>query len=229
MSGAEWIKLVSCGRYGHQKGLQVVDRGAMAAMVDCFNSLRGKLMRKFLGLPIYIGHPDDPECDGSQNSSIYGRIENLKIEDDALWILTQWTDLGRKLFGGKFFRHLSPRWMMREIENGLFHPVRLISVGMTNHPNMCCGGDLPVDVPVQCIEKNEEDSQLNAAVESDVGDCELHTNSVTENLSVRVDEQPIKDRILTLVYGRMADFCEDYQVAWSAVKRQHPRLFTKNF
>jgi hypothetical protein len=79
---------------------------------------------------------DDPEYHGTGDRSIYGRVENLKIEDDALWVLSHWTELGKKLFDGGFLRYLSPRWLMRKVRDRIFQPVRLISVGMTNHPNL---------------------------------------------------------------------------------------------
>jgi hypothetical protein len=133
---AKWYKLVPFGQYAHRKGMQVVDDGAACAMVNYFNSLRGKLMRKFLGLPIYIGHPDDRECGNAGDGTVYGCVEALKIKGEALWALLRWTKLGQKLFSGGFLRHLSPRWIMRKICDRIFQPIRLISLGMTNHPNL---------------------------------------------------------------------------------------------
>ena len=138
---AKWYRLVPFGQYAHRKGMQVVDDGAARAMINYFNSLRGKLMRKFLGLPIYIGHPDDRECGDAGDRTVYGRVEDLKVKGDALWALLRWTKLGEKLFSGGFLRHLSPRWMMRKISDRIFQPIRLISVGMTNHPNLYGEGD----------------------------------------------------------------------------------------
>jgi hypothetical protein len=248
----------------------MVDRDSADAMINYFNSLRGKFMRKFLGLPIYIGHPDDPEYGQLQNASIYGRIENLKVEGNALWILARWTNLGKKLFGGGFLCHLSPRWMMRKIRDKLFQPVRLISVGMTNRPNLCCSNDSLVDEDAKCVQpaNNEEnvhkvyvknfpenetstnpeqavvsegilcvkliDNQKDATKvlnknETNLSIGGLHVSSMTKNLSGRPEEQSAKDKILTLVYERMANFGEDYQAAWNTVKHSHPALFMKNF
>ncbi len=168
----EWIKLVEFGQYQHSKGLQVVDRDSAENMVEYFHSLRGKFMRRFLGLPIYIGHPDDPEYTDRQDKTIYGRIENLKIEDDALWILSRWTSMGKKIFGNKFLKYLSPRWMMKKLSDKIFSPVRLLSVGLTNHPNVRC------EHTVNVIEQNN-DKQLSELV-----DNEGVTNiSSDENLS----------------------------------------------
>jgi hypothetical protein len=58
--------------------------------------------------------------------------------------LLRWTKFGQKLFSGEFLRHLSPRWMMRKISDRIFQPIRLISVRMTNHPNLCGEGDAAI-------------------------------------------------------------------------------------
>ncbi|MDR0595821.1 MAG: phage protease [Puniceicoccales bacterium] len=277
----EWIKLVSFGQYDHPKGLQLVDCDSAKAMIDYFNSLRGKFMRRFVGLPIYVGHPDDPEYEGNQDGSIYGRVESMKIESGALWVLSRWTELGRKLFSSGFLRYLSPRWLMRKIRDRIFQPVRLISIGMTNHPNLCKGENLfaienaqlfenKEDVNKICIKKEIADENLGdptqidnfgkgllaeySANQSDandnfaendialVGECatensskhgisaeNLHVSSLTENLFERTHCQPCRDRILALVYEQMANFGDDYQKAWNAVKRKFPALFRENF
>jgi hypothetical protein len=49
---AKWHRLVPFGQYAHRKGMQMANDGAARAMINYFNSLRGKLMRQFLGLPI---------------------------------------------------------------------------------------------------------------------------------------------------------------------------------
>jgi hypothetical protein len=137
MMHVEWLKLVNFGEYAHPKGTQLFDVHSAERIVDSFHSLRGRLMRRFQGLPIFIGHPDDPEF-GSKNHRVYGRIENVKVEDDALWILVKWTDIGRELFKNGILRHLSPRWLTTPTQGGKLSPRRLLSVGLTNHPNIRC-------------------------------------------------------------------------------------------
>ncbi|MDR1528133.1 MAG: phage protease [Puniceicoccales bacterium] len=133
----EWLKLVNCGEYFHPKGTQLLDSKAAERIIDSFHSLRGRLMRRFQGLPIFIGHPDDPEF-GSKNNRVYGRIENMKVEDNALWILVKWTDIGQELFKNGILRYLSPRWLTTPTWDGKLSPKRLLSVGLTNHPNIRC-------------------------------------------------------------------------------------------
>jgi hypothetical protein len=271
-SAAKWRRLVAFGQYAHPKGMQVVSRESAYAMIDYFNSLRGKLMRKFLGLPIYIGHPDDHECVGTRDRTVYGRIEDLKIEGDALWALLRWTKLGKKLFSGGFLRHLSPRWMMRKIGDRIFQPMRLISIGMTNHPNLCdksgftaaeCAkcSPLPANAESEICGENEIKNSAKNTVSGSVPCAELfdgrsevsaedgapssvehtdsdgrgsgggglHIDSLTKNLSKRSSEQSRMGRILALVHEQMINFGDDYQSAWSAVKRRFPALFREKF
>lgn len=140
----EWLKLVDYGEYAHPKGTQLFDSQAAERIIDSFHSLRGRLMRRFQGLPIFIGHPDDPEF-GSKNNRVYGRIENMKVEDNALWILVKWTDIGRELFKNGILRHLSLRWLTTPTQDGKLSPKRLLSVGLTNHPNIKCDHVLKVE------------------------------------------------------------------------------------
>jgi hypothetical protein len=137
MMYVEWLKLVNCGEYAHPKGTQLFDSQAAERITDSFHSLRGRLMRRFQGLPIFIGHPDDPEF-GSKNHRVYGHIENMKVEDNALWVLVKWTNIGQELFKKGILRHLSPRWLTTPTQDGKLSPKRLLSVGLTNHPNIRC-------------------------------------------------------------------------------------------
>jgi phage I-like protein len=137
MMAIEWFELVNFGECAHQKGTQLFDVPAAERIIDSFHSLRGRLLRRFQGLPIFIGHPDDPEF-ASKKSKIYGRIENMKTEDDALWILVKWTDIGQELFKNGILRHLSPRWLTTPTKDDKLSPKRLLSVALTNHPNVKC-------------------------------------------------------------------------------------------
>ncbi|MDE6432079.1 MAG: hypothetical protein K2L13_01655 [Opitutales bacterium] len=185
MNNMEWIKLVDFGQYQHPKGLQVVDRDSAESMVKYFHSLRGRLMRRFLGLPIYVGHPDDPNYLDSTDRTIYGRIENLKIEDDALWMLSRWTSIGKKIFGEKFLKYLSPRWMMKKLSDKIFSPVRLLSVGMTNHPNVRC------EHTVTTIDNND-DKKLFEPVDDEQVMVRSSKKDLTEVLPKDTEESNVK-------------------------------------
>ncbi|MDR1433090.1 MAG: phage protease [Puniceicoccales bacterium] len=133
----EWLKLANFGEYHHAKGVQVLDAASAKDIYNSFHSIRWRLVRGFHGIPIFIGHPDDPEF-LSKNEKIYGRIENLKVEDDALWISIKWAKSGKGLFKNGILKYLSPRWLTVQTRDGKLLPRRLLSVGMTNHPNIPC-------------------------------------------------------------------------------------------
>lgn len=140
----DWIKLVNYGEFQHSKGMQCVTINAAKKIVDNFHSLCGKISRKFYGLPIYIGHPDDEDF-RSENNTIYGRVEDVKCNDVGIWILIKWSPLGRKIFESGTMSHLSPRWAMKEVDAGVFEPQKLLSVGLTNRPNIRCEHDVQKD------------------------------------------------------------------------------------
>jgi hypothetical protein len=133
------MKLIAYGKYPHSKGLQCIDHTSAQAMVDRFKSFRGRLQRKFGGLPIYIGHPDDPQFrqqPGHQDTRAYAWIQDMDARDDGLWIFIKWSDMGLQLIHNAFFKFFSPRWEMQVNDHETYQPVRLLSVGLTNYPNI---------------------------------------------------------------------------------------------
>ena len=138
---SQWIKLTDYGEYSHARGLQRLTRESARTMVNYFNSLRGRLARRFRGLPVYIGHPDDPSFanqPGHRDTRAYAWIQGLDDREDGLWVLPKWGAAGRELLSNAFYKFLSPRWAMKAVEPGVFEPVRLLSVGLTNQPNIPC-------------------------------------------------------------------------------------------
>jgi len=134
-----WLRLAEYGDWPHPHGLQRFTRESANNLVANFKSLRGRLMRKFGGLPIYIGHPDDEHFAGQSghaDTRAYAWIDALEARPDGLYILPRWSDAGQNLLRNAFYKFLSPRWAMRPIGDGVYEPTRLISVGLTNHPNM---------------------------------------------------------------------------------------------
>ncbi|MDR2737485.1 MAG: phage protease [Puniceicoccales bacterium] len=133
----KWLKLVNFGEYDHPKGTQVLNSLSAKTVVDTFLSSKSHSSEKSRGIPIFIGHPDDPEF-ASRNGKIYGRMEDLKVADDALWATVRWSTVGRELFENGILRYLSPRWLTTQTTGGKLFPKCLLSVGLTNHPNIRC-------------------------------------------------------------------------------------------
>jgi hypothetical protein len=158
---------VNFGKYDHQKGTQLIDSRSAKAIVNSFHSIRGRLMRGFRGIPIFIGHPDDPEF-SSKNGKIYGRIDGIRAENSALWISIKWTDVGREIFENGVIKYLSPRWMTTRDGSGNLIPKRLLSVGMTNHPNIRCDHVSVEDAASEIGGMLELSSENNTKAESSV-------------------------------------------------------------
>lgn len=179
----EWIKLADFGKYHHEKGIQILNETTAQNIISSFRSLSGRIIRKFIGLPIYIGHPDDADFQ-STNKKIYGRILDFKIEDNALWILSKWSDIGYALFKNGILKHLSPRWLTEQSSDGTLLPQRMISVGMTNHPNMFCqhvSQDINVDI------NNPSDENISNNINDDITNSTIDDASTIEDVSA-IDE-----------------------------------------
>ncbi len=134
-----WLLLARYGDHPHAHGLQRFTRKAAQQIVAVFDSLLGRLKRAFGGLPIYIGHPDDPEFRGSVGHSdtrAYAWIAALEAREDGLYIRPKWSEAGAALLQNAHYKFLSPRWKLRSLGEGAWEPVELISVGLTNTPNI---------------------------------------------------------------------------------------------
>ncbi len=134
-----WLKLAEYGNWPHPSGLQCFTPDAAGKMVQHFQSLWGRLRRKFGGVPVYVGHPDDPSFagqSGHDDTRAYAWVTALEARPDGLYMLPQWSEAGNELLDNAFYKFLSPRWQLRSLGNGAFEPVRLLSIGLTNHPNI---------------------------------------------------------------------------------------------
>jgi hypothetical protein len=135
----EWLRLVDYGEYAHRLGLQIVDASACKQMARRFSSLRQRLARRFRGVPVYIGHPDDPAFRGQvghDDTRAYGWVKFIEARDNGLWICPKWSRAGAELLENAHYKFLSPRWEMAPLGNGRFAPRQLLSIGLTNTPNM---------------------------------------------------------------------------------------------
>jgi hypothetical protein len=123
----------------------------------------------------------------------------MKTDDDALWILVKWRDIGQELFKNSILGHLSPRWLTMLTKDGKLSPKRLLSVGLTNNPNIKCdhvskaekvdgqttlpnddAENFEVDTRVNC----QDSSQMDAHPASEEQSGEEITNSMVENIII---------------------------------------------
>lgn len=130
----EWLKITPYGDYPNVVGLQRIQKPDAEAMVAAFNSLRGRAARLFLGLPIYSGHPDvDPERYTDRRR--YGKITELEARADGLYGKVAFNDLGKTAMEQGHFQFNSPTWYLKR-DGKFVRPVELISVGLTNTPQI---------------------------------------------------------------------------------------------
>jgi hypothetical protein len=121
--------------------IQRVDRKAADEMVAGFNSLAGRTARLFRGLPIYIGHPDDPEWLAKHPgtpTSAQGRIKELQAREDGLWGRHAMNEAGAALISGEGapFDSQSPHFGLLPVNDTVCRPMKLFSIGLTNNPNI---------------------------------------------------------------------------------------------
>ncbi|MGV3771995.1 MAG: phage portal protein family protein [Verrucomicrobiales bacterium] len=154
-----WVQISPFGDFPHGKGLQRMDKEAARRMVAQFESLLGRMGRMWGGAPFFLGHPDMPGAHECADRKAYGWITALKAADDGLYGQVRWSKAGIELIRAGHFRFLSPYWEAEEIgtEAGrkVLRPVRLISVGLTNVPN----------IPVKPL-ANEQTCEINLPAET---------------------------------------------------------------
>jgi hypothetical protein len=219
----DWVQLSPYGDFPHSRGLQRVNRAAAEIMVAQFNSFRGRLGRLFGGAPFYIGHPDMAESNELADRKAYGWVMQLEAREDGLYGLVKWSDAGLDLLKNAHYKYLSPFWEAKEIgsENGrrVFQPIALISVGLTNQPNIPVkplaneegGNNRENTESTEHTEKNDENlaqapagpqpspvsvlsvppvsSVLPPLPSRRVHFANLHTRSITENIGRRRGER----------------------------------------
>lgn len=86
--------------------------------------------------PVYYEHPDHEDSEDNPpnaDKTPYGRVRSLETLADGIYANIEWLDgfeaLPKRL-------QISPRWNAVEIAENVVRPSRLISIGLTAHPNI---------------------------------------------------------------------------------------------
>ncbi|MFI3290567.1 MAG: phage protease [Opitutales bacterium] len=128
------------GKWSHSKGLQIVDKNSALKMAKNFPSeLWQKLFKK---IPIYLGHPDEYNKKSALKKQIIGYVEKIIALDDCIAGVCTYNNEVYKKILEKELRSMSPRWKTLDLEDGTFMPIELISVGLTNEPNIANAGEI---------------------------------------------------------------------------------------
>lgn len=131
-----WMQLSPLGHFYHPLGKQHLSQETLKRCVKATRTWR--FYFGFTKIPIYIGHPDDPhfqQFPEHMNGTIYGYVRDFQVNHKGLWINANWTKVGQELIDNGCYRYLSPRWEMENV-NEYFSPKKLLSVGLTNTPNL---------------------------------------------------------------------------------------------
>lgn len=154
--------LAPYGKWQHAKGLQIVDEIAAKEMKANFEKIFSR------EIPIYIGHPD--EHSQPRKTEQVGRIEKIFLVKNGIVVCANYNEQSyKKILSGEI-KNLSPRWEMQPLADGTYRPIRLVSVGLTNNPNIKGSGEI-IDVNVkqnsqQRLHDIEKFSLLNAKTNS---------------------------------------------------------------
>ena len=130
-----WIQLVPLGEFAHPSGvIQVLDREAVQAMANTFATQRRE--PGFSGLLFDYDHfsadPDKP-------SAAAAWIDDVAVRADGLYGRPRWTSDGRAAVEGGEYRFVSPvfpRENGERLGNHRLRPRQLLSVALTNAPNL---------------------------------------------------------------------------------------------
>ncbi|HQU08358.1 MAG: hypothetical protein B7X06_00050 [Verrucomicrobia bacterium 21-51-4] len=211
-----WVKLVEYGEHSHPLGLQCLTRQSAQDMSRSFSSLLGRLKRKFGGIPIYIGHPDDPAFAGTpghHDTRAYGWVRELEARPDGLWMSPKWGPVGQTILENAFYKFLSPRWALRPLGNGRYEPTELISIGLTNQPN----------IPGEAIANAQAPVATAVGTVANIKPLSLPTQSKT--MQLKFANTGPRRNFRTEVEARMRLHGEDYATAWGQAKRAFPDAY----
>jgi hypothetical protein len=147
----EWIVVARFGIYPNKEGRQRINATTCKQVIDAFHAEReaaANAAENWAGKPIFIGHPDViPKAYPDDRAR--GSVLDLKIEGKKLLAQVAWNSLGRHNKAEGEHLYPSVAWHFNDVGEGVIEPADLVSVGLTNRPNM---KDLP---PIVAL--NEED------------------------------------------------------------------------
>ncbi len=152
-SADNWVQLTPYGRFDNSQGMQEIRHEDAVACVENFKKMANAGTR-IMGIPFYIGHPMHPSFSGKAGHSdtqAYGRVKSLEARPDGLFANVKWSTKGRELIANEAFHGHSVEWdMEKDTRQAIYRPVKVVSVGFTNNPN------LPVRPITSANEKNME-------------------------------------------------------------------------
>lgn len=140
--GGAWYLVAPYGNFNHRVGVQRFDEQSADEIIDKYKSIWARLKRAAgfgTTIPVHLGHPDVGD-DGRPgisskylDKSVYGKVADLAKSPEGLLAKIDWQpDFGLLPHG----LHFSPFWLMRPLSKGVYRPIFLASLGLTQTPNI---------------------------------------------------------------------------------------------
>ena len=217
------------GQWPHEKGLQIVDRDAAGRLAANFKS--SGIFGTGIKCPIFIGHPDDGPRKFKRRPKPVGAVEGLAEAEGGIVVLCSYEDKTyADIIDGKIKR-MSPRWRMEDIGDGKFRPEKLLSVGLTNNPNIPDSGRIVnVDADVRgkslsAILKRISCAAAKAQKCSDKMVKIVHNAPVLQRTEISTRKSaaivpPCKPDLTSMAKERMRQTGLPYTSCFAAVRRE---------
>lgn len=144
-----WAHITPCGEFPHAGAgvVQVIDRAACDRIAAEFNARKADT--NFPGVLVDFDHFS---LDTAQSSEAAGWITELESRDTGLWARVRWSDAGLAAVQGGRFRLMSPVFpppsQCEDLGGGKIRPRVLVSVALTNEPNIKGGRPIANRKPV---------------------------------------------------------------------------------
>ena len=124
--------------------IQVLDHQSADQLLSRENSLFRRIRRAVVGIPVYKGHPDlgdfSPETGGGAKKEIIGAIDQVRKTERGLEAHFVLTPAGADAVERQGCKYPSALWYVQPVgrRDGavLARPFKLLSAGLTAHPNI---------------------------------------------------------------------------------------------
>ena len=137
LAGDGWVQVTPCGEFPHVGAgvTQVIDCEACDRIAADFNSRKSEA--NFPGVLVDFDHFS---LDTEKSSEAAGWISDLESRDTGRWARVRWSDAGLSAVRGGRFRLMSPVFpppsACEDLGGGKIRPRALVSVALTNEPNI---------------------------------------------------------------------------------------------
>ena len=149
LAGDGWVQVTPCGEFPHVGAgvTQVIDRESCDRIAANFNGRKSD--SNFPGVLVDFDHFS---LDTEKSSEAAGWIFDLESRETGLWARVRWSDAGLAAVQGGRFRLMSPVFpppsACEDLGGGKIRPVMLVSVALTNEPNIKGGRPIANREPV---------------------------------------------------------------------------------